>query len=178
MECGHTLSQRIVHKLSGRILNMKSIIFSLLLIFSTSAFPDNYKGKIEVCRHPSIIAQADKSKVELQTPILFKQYKQSYNGDTDFWIEIEHDITLGRKPSCLITEGVVTRNINNMPPPKKGSTWQADATATPGQYWGKKPIERQIKIGNTYGTVIESDAGAGGEIQDVSLRGRVLEDFK
>ena len=50
--------------------------------------------------------------------------------------------------------------------------------AKPGQYWGKKPIEKRVKVGDSYGLVIESDPSKGGDIQEVTLRGRVLEDFK
>ena len=159
---------------------MKKIIAVALLaiVFSTPAFSDDLKGKVEVCRHPTITDQTDRSPVELQAPIYLMQTKQSYDGDTDLWIEISGDITLGKKPSCIVTEGVVTRNTANAPAPKKGSIWQADATAKPGQYWGKKPIEKRVKVGDSYGLVIESDPSKGGDIQEVTLRGRVLEDFK
>ena len=156
---------------------MKKLIFIYAFI-SLQAFADEGKGKIEICRSQKITSQTDKSPVELQAPIFFMKTKNSYDGDTDFWIEISNDVSLGKKPSCIIVEGAVTRNTTNAPLPKKGSMWQADATAKPGQYWGKHPVEKTIKVGDDFGTVVESDPSKGGEIQEVTLRGRVIEDFK
>lgn len=157
---------------------MRYIIAAIALLLATSAFALGESGKIEVCRHPTIIAQADKSKVEIQEPIFFKLSSENYNGDTDIWIEVSNQLTLGPKPSCVVADGKVTRNTKGGSLPKKGDTWKAEARAKPGQHWGQKPVVKTVRVGNASATVEESDPSKGGPIQSVTLRGRVLEDFK
>ncbi len=141
----------------------------LLAVVSAPAFAaEPPSGKIEICRHPTITAQADHTKVNIQEPVLFQlPSKSSYQGDSDLWIEVDKPFTIGKKPSCMTTIGKVTRNVKNKPLPKKGSTWQAEASAVPGQFWGKGP--------DASGTL---NPRTGGPIDSVTLRAKVLEDFK
>src|SRR5689334_16213326 len=106
---------------------MKALILFIWFAFPIVAFAEGESGKIQICRHPTITSVADKYKVVLLDPILFMKTKNNYNGDTDLWIEIDQEITLKAKPSCIVATGTVTRNTGNLPPPKKGSIWQAEA---------------------------------------------------
>lgn len=137
----------------------------------STAFANGASGKIEICRHPVIVEQADKSKVELSVPFTVRQ------GSSGQEIRIEEAIELGAKPSCKVVTGVAASDSD--PAPKKGSIWQSGVTPKPGQYWGKKPTIQHVKLSNgTVGDVEISDPSKGGPIQSVTVRARVLEDFK
>ncbi|WP_041420839.1 hypothetical protein [Sideroxydans lithotrophicus] len=154
------------------------IVAAFLIACTLPALADGEKGKVQICRDLKISSITDRSPVELLAPIYLEKRIESYDGDTDQWIEIAQDIKLGAKPSCVTVEGIVTRNTQDKPAPKKGSIWKADANAKPGQWWGKKPVIKKIKIDGKYETYEESDPAKGGEIQTVALQGRALENFK
>lgn len=157
---------------------MKKLFIFICFAFPVVAFAEGESGKIQICRHPTITSSTDKYKVVLQDPIYFKKYQQNYNGDSDYLIEIDHEIKLNAKPSCIVTTGTVIRKTGKLSPPKKGSIWRADANAKPGQHWGKSPKVTSETIDNIEYTTTEYEPSKGGEIQSVSLRGRILEDFK
>lgn len=147
------------------------VLFFVVFGMSSTAFATGASGKIEVCRHPVVVEQPDRSKVELAVPFTVRQ------GPSGQEIRIEDAITLGPKPSCKIVTGVAT--LDGEQAPKKGSIWQSGVTAKPGQYWGKKPQIQRIKMSNgQYGEVEVSDPSHGGTIQSVTVRARALEDFK
>lgn len=78
---------------------MKWLFVIAFLSASSSSLAEGVSGKIEVCRHPTITTLADKAKVTIQVPIFFTLYRNSYNGGHDLWIEINHVINLGAKPT-------------------------------------------------------------------------------